>query len=191
MKNLLKQQLCNIITVLFFSKLNHTIDDVNMPAVTASLEMLTVNTNLHSISENKKNLRKRIPKAVPAELLNRRCSRRPKKRNCKEMESNEDIKDYYLDKSFKKKVNNLETIFEETANANENSIYMSVKRYKRMIQFQQQPNDSKLQKRRTKIKKMFGSKINFRRKHGSMQALLNKLNYIRSNSPVNSENKTK
>lgn len=61
-----------MITVLLFSKLNHTIDDVNMPAVTASLEMLTVNTNLHSMSENKRNLRKRVPKAVSAELLNRR-----------------------------------------------------------------------------------------------------------------------
>lgn len=107
------------------------------------------------------------------------------------MESDEDIKDYYLDKNCKRKVNNLETIFEETANANENSVYMSVKRYKRMIQFQEQPNDSKLQKRRTKIKKVFGSKINFRRKRGSMQALLNKLNYIRSNSPMNSESETK
>ncbi|XP_035721145.1 uncharacterized protein LOC118441196 [Vespa mandarinia] len=171
------------------AKLNRTIDDVNMPAVTASLEMLTVNTNLHSMSENKRNLRKRVPKTVSAELLNRRCSLRPKKRNCKEMESDEDVKDYYLDKSFKKKVNNLETIFEETTNGNENSLYMSVKRYKRMIQFQQQPNNSKLQKRRTKIKKVFGSKINFR--HRSMQELLNKLNYIKSNSPVNSESETK
>ncbi|KAK2586728.1 hypothetical protein KPH14_011763 [Odynerus spinipes] len=170
---------------------NQTIDDVNMPAVTASLEMLTVNTNLHSSPENNRVLRKRIPKRVSTEFLNRRCSLRPKKRTCKEMESDEDIKDYYLDKTLKKKANTLETIFEETANANENSTYMSAKRYKRMIQFQQQPTDSKLKKRRTKIKKVFGAKVNFRRKRGSMQVLLDKLNHIRSNSPINSESEIK
>lgn len=170
---------------------NQAVDDINMPAVTASLEMLTVNTNLQSSQETKRMLRKRIPKLVSTEFLNRRCSLRPKKRTCKEMESDEDIKDYYLDKTLKKKANTLETIFEETVNANENSTYMSAKRYKRIIQFQQRPTDSKLKKRRTKIKKVFGSKINLKRKHGSMQILLDKLNHIRSSSPINSESEIK
>lgn len=170
---------------------NQTTEDVNMPAVTAGLEKLTVNTNLNSSPENKRCLRKRVPKIVPTEFLNRRCSLRPKKRTCKEMENDDDIKDYYLDKTLKKEANNLETIFEESANANENSSYMSAKRYKRMIQFEQNPTDSKLKKRRTKIKKVFGSKVTFRRKRGSMQVLLDKLNHIRSNSPINSENEIK
>ncbi|XP_043502346.1 uncharacterized protein LOC122524261 [Polistes fuscatus] len=184
-------------------KPEQTKDDINMPAVTAKLEMLTVNTNntnntnnitnAESISQtrSRKILRKRVPKIGYSDFSNRRCSLRPKKRSLEDMESDENIMEYYLDKNPKYKVNNLETIFEETGNANENFSYMSAKKYKRMIKFQPQPTDTKLKKRKTKVKRVFGSKISYRRKRGSIDVLLDKLNYIRCNSPTNSGSETK
>lgn len=65
------------------------------------------------------------------------------------------------------------------------------KRYRRMIEFKQKPSDSKIRKRRAKIKKVFGSKSNFKRKQASMQMLLDKLNDIRAESPVKINNEVK
>lgn len=50
------------------------LNDINVPAITASLEMLTVDTNCASPAENKRVLRKRIPKSklVSLEIPNRR-----------------------------------------------------------------------------------------------------------------------
>ncbi|KAG7209393.1 hypothetical protein KM043_015489 [Ampulex compressa] len=174
------------------TKSKHELDDSNLPAVMASLELLSVdNATLPPSPGNKRILRKRIPKAVPNEILNRRCSRRPKKRTSSEMESEEDIKEYYLDKNLKKRPNSLETIYEEKDEIRESSIYMSAKRYKRMIEFQPKPSDSKLRKRRAKIKKVFGSKVNFKKRCASMQILLDKLNGIRAESPGKIDNEVK
>ena len=126
-----------------------------------------------------------------------RCSLRPSKRTCSETLDNSkkkahteetDRKEYYLNKNLKRKLNNLETIYEEKDDPSECITYMSVKRYKRMIQFQEEPTDSKLKKRRAKIKKVFGSKISFKRKCASMQMLLDKLNGIKAESPTKIEN---
>lgn len=99
-----------------------------------------------------------------------------------------DCKEYYLNKNLKRKLNNLETIYEEKDGTNECITYMSVKRYKRMIQFQEKPTDQKLKKRRAKIKRVFGSKINFKRKCASMQMLLDKLSGIIGESPTKIDN---
>lgn len=99
-----------------------------------------------------------------------------------------DCKEYYLNKNLKRKLNNLETIYEEKDDTNECITYMSVKRYKRMIQFQEKPTDQKLKKRRAKIKRVFGSKINFKRKCASMQMLLDKLSGIIGESPTKIDN---
>lgn len=170
----------------------HDTIDTNLPAVVAGLEMLTVTTNLPS-SENKRICKKRILKDESNEILNRRCSLRPRKRTYTEVEGNNtknkvqteeiDCKEYYLNKNLKRKLNNLETIYEEKDGTNECITYMSVKRYKRMIQFQEKPTDQKLKKRRAKIKRVFGSKINFKRKCASMQMLLDKLSGIIGESP--------
>ncbi|KAI4472682.1 hypothetical protein M0802_016577 [Mischocyttarus mexicanus] len=179
------------------NKLKQTKDDVNMPAVTAKLEMLTVTTNNNSTDaesipeiKGRRILKRRMQKNY-SESSNRRCSLRPQKRSFQDMESDENIMEYYLDKKLKYKVNHLETIFEETENANENLSYMGAKKYKRMIKFQQIPTDTKLKKRKTKIKRIFGSKIGYKRKLGSMDILLDKLNFIRSSSPTNSGSETK
>lgn len=165
--------------------------DSNLPAVTASLEMLTVNANLSGVQENRRTLRKRISRVIPNENLNRRCNTRPKKRTYSEMDTEEDVTEYYLDKTIKNKKNNLETIYEEKDGISENSVYMSAKRYKRMIQFQEAPSDSKLKKRKAKIKKLFGSKINYKRRYASMQMLLDKLNGIKAESSAKTENEVK
>ncbi|XP_003690959.1 uncharacterized protein LOC100870176 [Apis florea] len=175
----------------------HDTIDINLPAVMAGLEMLTVTTNLPS-SENKRICKKRILKDESNEILNRRCSLRPRKRTYTEVEDNNtknkvqteeiDCREYYLNKNLKRKLNNLETIYEEKDGTNECITYMSVKRYKRMIQFQEKPTDQKLKKRRAKIKRVFGSKINFKRKCASMQMLLDKLSGIIGESPTKIDN---
>ena len=77
----------------------------------------------------------------------------------------------------KRKANNLETIFEEKDGLN-TSGSMSNKRFKRMLQFDMQPSESKIKKRRDKIKKIFGS-IGYKRKRKlPMQVLLEKLNAV-------------
>ncbi|KAK1133647.1 hypothetical protein K0M31_011440 [Melipona bicolor] len=182
--------------IQFETKEAHDLMDTNLPAVTASLEMLTMNTNLPS--SEKRVLRKRIESNESNENLNRRCSLRPSKRTCSEMQDNNrknkartegiDCKEYYLNKNLKRRLNNLETIYEEKDDPSECITYMGVKRYKRMIQFQEEPTDSKLKKRRAKIKKVFGSKISFKRKRASMQMLLDKLNGIKAESPTKVEN---
>lgn len=47
------------------------LDNTNVPVITANLEMLTIETNTPP-TETKRILRKRIPKSVPTEILNRR-----------------------------------------------------------------------------------------------------------------------
>ncbi|OAD58932.1 hypothetical protein WN48_09859 [Eufriesea mexicana] len=175
--------------------------DTNLPAVMAGLEMLTVNTNL-SPTKNTRIFTKEIPKDESNDNLNRRCSLRPRKRSYSEVEDiskrnksqqteRTNFKEYYLNKNLKRRLNNLETIYEEKDDANEFITYMSVKRYKRMIQFQEKPTDSKLRKRRAKIKSVFGSKINFKQRRASMQMLLEKLNGIRSESPAKVDSEAK
>ncbi|XP_031840835.1 uncharacterized protein LOC116430597 isoform X2 [Nomia melanderi] len=172
----------------------HVVGDANLPAITASLEKLTVNTNLSQ--PEKKRIIRRIPSADSSEGLNRRCSLRPRKRTGTEMETNDkqnkargevDVKNYYLNRREKRKLNTLETIYEEKDDLSENTTYMSVKRYKRTIQFQDKPSDCKLRKRRAKIKKVFGLKSH--RRSASTQMLLDHFNSIRAESPakINSE----
>lgn len=102
-----------------------------------------------------------------------------------ELSTEEEIREYYLYKNIKKNQNSLETIFEETNRGNEGDIYgyMGKRKYNRIIQFQQQPTTAKLKKRRAKIQKVFGSKINYKKRCITMTALLEKLNDIRLNSP--------
>lgn len=181
---------------LFFRKVTREVADSNLPAVTASLERLSVNTSLMSTTDGKRVLRKRIRRTLCNETLNRRCSLKPKKRTSSQMENEDDIKDYYLDKSIKKVQNNLETIYEEKEGTNENDRFMSVKRYKRMIQFQA-TSDAKLRKRRAKIKRAFGSQVIFKKtlfKYSSMQSmqkLIDKLSEIRAPSPSQTEKEVK
>lgn len=115
-----------------------------------------------------------------------RCSLRPKKRIINRNNLEENIKEYYLDKNIKRKPNNLETIYEENDDTSENSKYMSAKRFKRMLLFKAEPTTSKLKKRRAKIQKIFGSKVTkgYNKKRVSMQSILDKLDGIRANSPV-------
>jgi len=164
------------------------LDNTNVPVITADLEMLTIDTNPLP-TETKRVLRKRIPKPV-SEILNRRCSLKPKKRRISEVEAQEEtIKEYYLDKTVNKKSNNLETIYEENDTAGDDTaIRMSAKRFKRMLMFS--PTASKLKKRRAKIQKVFGSKIRYKR-CGSMQALVDKLNSIGENSPMKMDSELK
>ncbi|KAL6260619.1 uncharacterized protein LOC105425177 [Pogonomyrmex barbatus] len=159
------------------------LDNTNVPVITANLEMLTIDTNLPP-TENKRVFRKRIPKPVSTEILNRRCSLRPRKRMISEVEAeDETIKEYYLDKKISRKSNNLETIYEENDNINDDTaIRMGAKKFKRMLLFSPS-SASKLKKRRAKIQKVFGSKIKYKR-CGSMQALVDKLNTIRESSPI-------
>ncbi|XP_024890908.1 uncharacterized protein LOC112466817 [Temnothorax curvispinosus] len=165
------------------------LDNTNVPVITADLEMLTIDTNPPP-TETKRVLRKRMPKPVSTEILNRRCSLRPKKRRISEVEAQEEtIKEYYLDRNLNKKSNNLETIYEENDNASDDTaIRMSAKRFKRMLMFS--PTASKLKKRRAKIQRVFGSKIRYTRR-GSMQALVDKLNTIRESSPMKIDNELK
>ncbi|KYN34168.1 hypothetical protein ALC56_11274 [Trachymyrmex septentrionalis] len=171
------------------------LDNTNVPVITADLEMLTIDINPPP-TETKRILRKRLSKPSSVEndsieMVKRRCSLRPKKRRIYEVEETEEeiVKEYYLDKKINKKSNNLETIFEETQNSDDDTtIHMSAKRFKRMLMFA--PTASKLKKRRAKIQRVFGSKVRYKR-CGSMQALIDKLNTIRENSPMKIDSELK
>ncbi|KAL6435230.1 hypothetical protein ACFW04_005359 [Cataglyphis niger] len=133
-------------------------NNTSLPVVTADLAKLSIDINSSPTESTKRILRKRIPKpAASTDVLNRRCSLKPKKRKVSEMDMEEEnIKEYYLDKKINKKIN-LETIYEESDNAgNDIGMHMSAKRFKRMLLFSQ--TASKIKKRRAKIKKVFGSK---------------------------------
>ncbi|XP_014224935.1 protein tantalus [Trichogramma pretiosum] len=170
-------------------------EEVNMPEVVAGLKMLAVDLP-DGESPPQQNQRRSSRKRKPVDhldmsALNRRCNTRPRKRTFSEMESEEQIKEYYLDKTVKKHTNSLETIFEEKEDSNQTTNCMSAKRFKRMIQFNSQPTESKLKKRRDKIKKIFGSKIGFKKKKVSMQSLLDKLNSLQSDVPLNAQKERK
>ncbi|XP_011494829.1 PREDICTED: uncharacterized protein LOC105359821 [Ceratosolen solmsi marchali] len=139
-----------------------------------------------STSCQRRSLRARKPANVNLEILTRRCTLRPKKRVFSEMHNEDQIREYYLDKTVKKYANSLETIFEEKDDMSQTTTYMSAKRFKRMIQFTPEPTDSKLKKRRDKVKKVFGSKVNYRKRRKiSIQALLDKLNGLHNDLPAN------
>lgn len=64
---------------------------------------------------------------------------------------------------------------------------MSVKRFKRMIQFTTEPTGTKLKKRKDKVKKIFGTKLNLKKKKVTMNSLLKKLNEHQIDFVHNSE----
>lgn len=113
-----------------------------------------------------------------------RCTMGPKKRTFLEMDSSEKkIKEYYLDKKVKKRSNKLETIYEESDNVTDDStICMSAKRFKRLLKFPDGITNTKLQKRRARIRKLFGSRIRCNRNNVSLRILVDRLNSIRENS---------
>lgn len=59
---------------------------------------------------------------------------------------------------------------------------MSIKRFKRTLQFDTEPTDSKIKKRRQRIKKVWGTKLKFKNRKGkmSMQAVIDKLKGIQN-----------
>ncbi|XP_033211945.1 uncharacterized protein LOC117169595 isoform X2 [Belonocnema kinseyi] len=168
--------------------INH---DDKLPEVVAGLEMLTVANGVPSTPTiSRRVLRKRASKNYVSNPQGLNRSQRPKKRTFSEMESEEDVKVYYLDKSVKRSPNTLETIFEEDEKTSDDSHsqqpQMSAKRFKRTINFQTKPSDTKQKKRRLKIKKAFGSKF-FRPRRMDIKDVLKKLELIRSSSPVEVE----
>lgn len=93
------------------------------------------------------------------------------------------IKDYYLDKSIKKRTHNLETIYEESDDVNDDSkIRMSIKRFKRTLVFYDEATLTKVQKRRARIRRLFGPKNKCNRMRISMQACTDKLDAIKESS---------
>lgn len=94
------------------------------------------------------------------------------------MESDSEIREYYLDKNLKLSPKKLETILEERKGNGESSIYIGAKKFKRMLEFQ--PTAAKLRRRRAKVKKVFGSHIS--RGKYTMQTLLDKLNSMQPES---------
>ncbi|XP_058805387.1 uncharacterized protein LOC131672277 isoform X2 [Phymastichus coffea] len=182
------EQECKPITML--SNQNQ-LEEVSLPDVVAGFKMLAVDNPEDEISPvtSQRSLRKRKPRNLQVVDLNLNRSLKPRKRTFAEMESEEQIKEYYLDKTVKKYNNSLETIFEEKDDSNQTTCMMSVKRFKRMIQFTPEPTDSKLKKRREKIRKVFGSKINHKRKRKvSMQSLLDKLHGAHSDVSITNSN---
>lgn len=111
-----------------------------------------------------------------------RCSLKPTKRRVSEMDiEEENIKDYYLDKKINKKIN-LETIYEESDNASDDTgVHMSVKSFKRTLLFSQ--TISKVKKRRAKIKKIFGSKM-WHKKANILQGYTDTLRIFEESKPV-------
>ncbi|XP_020293022.1 uncharacterized protein LOC109859310 [Pseudomyrmex gracilis] len=164
-------------------------DNVAIPAMTANLETLTIETNSLP-TDSKRLLRKRKPRELSITIRNRRCSLKPKQRMSSKTDE-EIIKDYYLDKNIKRKANALETIYEESDNIDDdNLINMSTKRFKRMLMFPREVTASKLKKRHARVRKVFGSKIKYKR-CGNMQTLVDKLSTIRENSPMKIDSELK
>ncbi|XP_076627435.1 uncharacterized protein LOC143344831 [Colletes latitarsis] len=163
-------------------KVTQDVADNSLPAVVASLEMLTVNSNL-ATTKNKRLIKRDVSIADLTESLNRRCSLKPRKRTSTEIIKWKPLHTvdysylekccdeyYYPERSLKKKANNLETIHEEKDNISESSTHMSVKRYKRAIQFQETPHG---------------------RKYASIEMLVNKLNSAGTESSAVIDSETK
>ncbi|XP_011306234.1 uncharacterized protein tant [Fopius arisanus] len=152
---------------------------VNLPDVVASMESLTVDSETNG-RQNRYSMRKRHPKMTQTtESLNRRCSIKPKKRSYSTMESEGDIREYYLDKTWKKNQNTLETIYEEIDGMSDNSTLVKGRKLRRFITFDpinQKTNEAKMRKRRAKIKRAFGSKIRAKPASVDMTTFIRKLN---------------
>lgn len=101
------------------------------------------------------------------------------------METDDEVKEYYLDRHVKRKPNTLETIYEEIEGMSENSTTISGRKLRRLIEFagDSKSDDAKIKKRKAKIKRVFGSK--FKPKCSiSMQKLVKKLRGIRPEAPT-------
>lgn len=124
---------------------------------------------------------------LPLAYIYVRCNLRPRKRPL-EINPEENLKEYYLDKNTKWKSNNLETIYEEGDNTTDDCIHVGAKRFKRMLLFNPEPTASKLKRRHARMQKIFGSKHSQKKRAVTMQMLLDRLNSIRTNSvKTNSE----
>jgi len=161
--------------------------EVNLPEVVNSMQKLTVDMKPEPEAAPEIGRRRSLRKRKPRKLVSEpepKCRMRAKKRCFEEMETEDQIKCYYLDKTVKKNTNSLETIFEEKEDLSPSKNYMSAKRFKRWIQFSNEPTASKIKKRRDKVKRIFSPHLSFRRNILSMNALLHKLNGVQNDEPV-------
>lgn len=102
----------------------------------------------------RRSLRKRIK---PLEVEKRRVLTRPKKCDSNDISA---IKNIYLNKKIKRNPSNLETIFEEPKDDKDGDFAMSVKKFKRLINFASTSttDKQKIKKRHMKAKKLFPCK---------------------------------
>ena len=104
----------------------------------------------------------RLRKLIKKKIIKFRCSLKAKKKISSDPQ--DEIREYYLNKDIGKTSNALATIFEESDDlVNNSKKTISGRKLKRVIEFTKTASDTKLRKRRLKIKKAFGSRIDIKK----------------------------
>ncbi|KAK4885961.1 hypothetical protein RN001_002232 [Aquatica leii] len=101
----------------------------------------------------------------------------------KKLNNRNNVEKYYLNKKVKRMPSTLETIFEEPKQHNNEKLFLSSRKLKRVLSFNEdivQSNKLKSKKRLNKAKKLPSSKKFINRKKLSMETLMNKLTSLES-----------
>lgn len=135
-----------------------------------SNETLENNKGSHASTEESLPKLRRSTRIIHPVGLSEKVIRKPKSHK----DSEKSIQNYYLSKHIKRTSSTLETIFEEPINENNQTCYMSIRKFKRVLNFADKNSKSKLKKRSMKAKKN-SSKQKLKVKKIAQEVLLKKL----------------
>lgn len=123
-------------------------------------------------------------------VTNRRVIQKPRKREINISMTEEEIRNYYCNQKVKRTSNTLETILEEPKSDGSCSttIFLGSRKIKRSLSFPvgTRHTKEKIKRRRSKIKRLLGSKNFLNRKKLSMQTFIKNLQILDPDEPINS-----
>lgn len=126
----------------------------------------------------------------PSGVTNRRVILKPRKRELKISMTEEEIRNFYCNQKVKRTSNTLETILEEPKadGSCSTTIFLGSRKIKRSLSFPvgTPHTKEKIRRRRSKIKRLLGSKNFLNRKRLSMQTFIKNLQTLDPDEPINS-----
>lgn len=173
--------------------------DSELPIKMASLDIWEASSNSAAMEEERslsggtgvrRSARKTHKPQSPGAVTNRRVILKPRKRELKMSLTEEEIRNLYCNQKVKKTSNTLETILEEPKadGSCSTTMFLGSRKIKRSLSFPvgKLYTKEKIKRRRSKIKRLLGSKNFLNRKKLSMQTFIKNLQILDPDEPINS-----
>jgi len=172
--------------------------DSELPIKMASLDIWEGSSNAAVMEEERthsegsgirRSGRKTIKPQSTGGVTNRRVILKPRKRELKISMTEEELRSFYCNQKVKRTSNTLETILEEPKadGSCSTTIFLGSRKIKRSLSFPvgSRHTKEKIKRRRSKIKRLLGSKNFLNRKKLSMQNFIKKLQTLDPDEPIN------